>query len=176
MTTVLLAALLAAAAGSETNAQLQEQVRQTERAFAKTMADRDHAAFVSFLAEETVFFGKSVLRGKDAVARAWKPFYEGAAAPFSWRPETVEVLDSGTLALSSGPVFDPSGRQTGTFTSIWRREPGGTWKIVFDKGCPYCPDSAMRPGQSPVRRTGGLPPLRGFAPRPPRSPSPSPKP
>ena len=28
--------------------------------------------------------------------------------------------------------------------------------------------NAMRSGQSPDRRTGGLPPLRGFAPRPPR--------
>lgn len=149
MTSLLLAALLAGpAAPAETNAQLQEQVRQTETAFAKTMADRDHAAFVSFLADETVWFGKDVLRGKDAVARAWKPYYEGAAAPFSWRPEKVEVLDSGTLALSSGPVFDPSGRQTGIFTSIWRRETGGRWKIVFDKGAAYCPPAA--PPSSPL--------------------------
>lgn len=27
-----------------------------------------------------------------------------AEAPFSWEPAQVEVLDSGTLALSSGPV------------------------------------------------------------------------
>ena len=149
MTSLVLAALLAAAPPPETNARLAEQVRQTETSFAKTMADRDHAAFVSFLAEETVFFGKGVLRGKDAVARAWKPYYEGAAAPFSWRPETVEVLDSGTLALSSGPVFDPSGRQTGTFTSVWRREKDGQWRIVFDKGCPYCPKPSPAPPPSP---------------------------
>ena len=150
MTTLLLAALLAAAAG-ETNAQLQDQVRQTETAFAKTMADRDHPAFVSFLADETVWFGDSVLRGQDAVARAWKPLYEGKSAPFSWRPEKVEVLDSGTLALSSGPVFDPSGKQTGTYTSIWRREADGKWRIIFDKGCPVCagPPPAAAPTPKP---------------------------
>ena len=120
---------------------LRQEVVATERAFAKTMADRDHAAFVSFLAKETVFFsgGGKVLRGADEVAAAWKRFYEGPAAPFSWEPEQVEVLDSGTLALSSGPVKDPSGKVGGTFTSIWRREGPGTWKIVFDKGCPVCP-------------------------------------
>ena len=59
-----------------------------------------------------------------------------ADAPFSWRPEVVEVLDSGTLALTSGPVRDPTGKQTGTFNSIWRREPDGRWRVVFDKGCP----------------------------------------
>lgn len=84
------------------------QVRDVERAFAKTMADRDHAAFVSFLADETIFFGpKAALRGKKAVAEGWKQFYDGARAPFSWEPERVEVLDSGTLALSTGPVRDP---------------------------------------------------------------------
>lgn len=121
------------------NETLRQEVLETERAFAKTMADRDHAAFVSFLAEETVFFsGETPLRGAAAVAAHWKRFYDAAAAPFSWEPEQVEVLDSGTLALSTGPVRDPEGKPLGTFTSIWRRE-GDRWRIVFDKGNPACP-------------------------------------
>ena len=48
----------------------------------------------------------------------------------------VEVLDSGTLALSTGPVLDPDGRRVGTFSSVWRREADGAWLVVFDKGCP----------------------------------------
>ena len=126
------------AARAQSNAELQTQVRERERAFAKTMADRDHAAFVSFLADETVFFGKSPLRGKKAVAESWKGFYEGPKAPFSWEPDAVEVLDSGRLALSSGPVQDPDGKRVGTFNSVWRREADGQWRIVFDKGCPPC--------------------------------------
>src|SRR5688572_8084156 len=119
---------------------LVEQLRNTEIAFARTMADRDHEAFKSFLAEETVFYGGAgELRGRQAVADVWKKFYEAKEAPFSWRPEVVSVLDSGTLGLTSGPVFDPAGKQTGTFTSIWRRTTDGRWEIVFDRGCPYCP-------------------------------------
>ena len=120
------------------NATLKQQVIETERAFAATMAARDHARFTSFLADDTVFFsGPKPLRGKEAVAAHWKRFYEKAAAPFSWEPAEVEVLESGTLALSSGPVKDPSGKPIGAFTSIWRRE-GGQWRIVFDKGCDPC--------------------------------------
>ena len=120
-------------------ADLQRQVADTERAFAKTMADRNHAAFTSFLADETIFFtSKAPLRGKQAVADFWKKFYEGPTAPFSWEPETVEVLDSGTLALSTGPVRDPQGKLFATFTSIWRLEAPGTWKIIFDKGNEVC--------------------------------------
>lgn len=115
---------------------LEQQVADTERAFAKTMADRDHAAFTSFLSEETVFFtGPKPLRGKTAVAAAWKRFYEPARAPFAWAPEQVQVLDSGALAISSGPVFDPQGKKVASFTSIWRLEAPGIWRIVFDKGC-----------------------------------------
>jgi ketosteroid isomerase-like protein len=121
------------------NAELKQQVVETERAFAKTMADRDHAAFGRFISEEAVFFSQSgVLRGRQRVIEAWKPLYEKPAAPFSWEPEKVEVLDSGTLALSSGPVRDPKGRVFATFSSIWRLESPGVWKIIFDKGNEVC--------------------------------------
>ena len=118
---------------------LTDQVRRAEMAFAKTMADRDHAAFATFLADEAIFSSPSrVLRGAKDVAAGWKRFFEGAQAPFSWEPVQVQVLDSGTLALSSGPVRDPSGKRIGTFNSIWRREPDGKWKVVIDHGCPPC--------------------------------------
>jgi ketosteroid isomerase-like protein len=157
MTTLVLAWLLAVgAAPAPTNAHLAEQVRQTETAFAKTMADRDHAGFASFLSEETVFFGRRVLRGKKAVADAWKPFYEGEKAPFSWRPEHAEVLDSGTLGFTSGPVFDPSGKRTGTFNSVWRLEADGKWRIAFDNGCPRCEcEASPAPAPSPKPSTPG---------------------
>ena len=115
--------------------ELQQQVFETERAFAKTMSDRDHQAFISFLSDEAVFFaGAKALRGRQQVADAWKPFYETPDAPFSWEPVTVEVLPSGTLALSSGPVHDAEGKLIAEYTSIWRLEAPGTWRIIFDKG------------------------------------------
>ena len=129
---------------AETNDELREQVRKTEIAFARTMADRDHAAFVRFLADDTIWLGVSVLRGKQKVADSWKRYYEGKEAPFSWEPERVEVNDAGTLGISVGPVRDPAGKRVGTYNSIWRRGPDG-WKIIFDTGCPPC-DS---PGDSP---------------------------
>ena len=136
---VLSAVGCATGAPTATHETLREEVLETERSFAKTMADRDHAAFASFLAKEAVFFtGEKPLRGAEAVAAWWKRYYEGPDAPFSWEPEKVEVLDSGTLALSTGPVRDPAGNVVATFTSIWRRE-AGRWRIVFDKGNEACP-------------------------------------
>lgn len=115
---------------------LAHQVFAAESSFAATLANRDIDAFAEFVAPEAVFFGRSAIRGKEAVVEAWRSYFEGAEAPFSWRPETVEVLPSGTLALTSGPVHDSSGKLTNTFTSIWRLDPDGKWRVIFDKGCP----------------------------------------
>jgi len=120
-------------------ATLKRQVMDTEQAFAHTMAARDHAAFTSFVSDEAIFFsGEKRLRGKQQVTDSWKRFFDGPDTPFSWKPETVEVLNSGTLALSSGPVYDPTGKLIATFTSIWRLEAPGKWRIIFDKGNDVC--------------------------------------
>lgn len=116
-----------------------EQVAATERAFARTMAERDLTAFAGFIAEDAVFFsGERTLRGKAQVVQAWARFYAPAQAPFSWEPAQVEVLATGNLALSTGPVRDPAGQLMAHFTSVWRREASGAWRIVFDKGTDVC--------------------------------------
>ncbi|MGH7675991.1 MAG: YybH family protein [Gemmatimonadales bacterium] len=135
---VFLVAAFAPAQAQDREA-LARQVFQAESAFAHTMAARDSQAFAAHLAADAIFFGREgPQRGRAAVVAGWRRFFEGPTAPFAWSPESVEVLESGTLALSSGPVRDPTGRQIGTFNSIWRRDPDGRWRVVFDKGCPVC--------------------------------------
>ena len=137
---MLMLMLMVASAARPSNAELKKQVADTERAFAATMKARDHAAFARFLADEAVFFSGpgSVLRGREAVANGWRKFYDGPQAPFSWEPEEVEVVDSGTLAYSGGPVYDASGRRIGRYNSIWRLEAPGRWRIIFDRGEQPC--------------------------------------
>jgi ketosteroid isomerase-like protein len=117
------------------SAKLGQQVVDAERAFAATMQARDHAAFTRFIADEAVFFsGPTTLRGREAIAKAWVQYYAKPKAPFSWEPEQVEVLKSGTLAYSGGPIRDPGGKVIGRFNSIWRLEAPGVWRVVFDRG------------------------------------------
>ena len=114
-------------------------VEETERAFADTMAQRDFEKFKSFLSEEAVFFsGETALRGKQQIADAWEAYFKEPQAPFSWEPESVEVLESGTLAWSTGPVYDAEGKVVATFNSVWQLDASHQWRIVFDKGNAAC--------------------------------------
>ncbi|WP_295751880.1 nuclear transport factor 2 family protein [Undibacterium sp.] len=122
---------------------LQQQVLSAETAFAASMAQRDHVAFSQFLSEEAVFFSDDkVLRGKSQVAEGWRPYFLKSQAPFSWAADQIEVLDSGTLAHSSGPVYNAQGKLIARFSSIWRLEAPGSWRIIFDKGNEVCECSA----------------------------------
>ena len=110
-----------------------------ERAFARSMAERDFAAFGRYVAADCVFFS-----GNTAAARARRRARGVASrsstapqAPFSWEPDQVEVLDSGELALSTGLVEEPGRASvTARFNSIWQRQDDGRWLVVFDKGGP----------------------------------------
>jgi ketosteroid isomerase-like protein len=115
-----------------------DAVFAAERAFARSMADRDLQAFSRHVSAEAVFFGPAPLRGREAVVQHWSRFYGAGPAPFAWEPEEVEVLQGGGLAISSGPVRDPQGKLVARFTSVWRLEPDGQWRVVFDKGSPAC--------------------------------------
>ena len=125
---------------------LAEQVRASETAFAATLAARDFSAFAGWVADDAVFInGGRPLRGKAAVLAHWARFFERPAAPFSWKPEIIEVLASGELAYSEGPVSLPDGRVVARYFSTWRRGADG-WKIVLDNGVDRC-DCAAPPAK-----------------------------
>jgi ketosteroid isomerase-like protein len=124
---------------AQSSRSLKETVADAERAFADAMARRDLAAFSAKLSNDAVFFGgpdgNTPTRGRTAIVEAWKRFFDGPTPPFSWAPDTTEVVDSGTLAMTSGPVRNPKGDVTSRFNSVWRLESDGQWRVVFDKGC-----------------------------------------
>jgi ketosteroid isomerase-like protein len=144
---LLLCAVTGLAAAADL-AKLADEVRATEIAFAKTLADRDVKAFREMIAPDVIWLANKPLRGPDQVVTSWQKFFDMPQPPFSWSPELVEVQDGGKLALSTGPVVDAAGKRIGTYTSIWRREAAGKWRIVFDRGCPVC-DCAATPAPPP---------------------------
>ncbi len=104
------------------------------------MRERNLITFGQFISPEAIFFSSTtVLRGSAEVIAGWAPYFAANQAPFSWEPDQVEVLESGTLALSTGPVIDASGKVIARFNSVWRLEDDNHWRVVFDKGGPASP-------------------------------------
>jgi ketosteroid isomerase-like protein len=132
----LLFACIPAVAAAEDRA---ASLRAAETEFARSFAERDLEKFSSFVAEDAVFFSsRGVLRGRSEVVEGWRALLTAKEPPFSWAPEEVEVNASGDLGFSSGPIVSPAGKRVATFYSVWRRDAEGEWRVVFDKGGPWC--------------------------------------
>jgi ketosteroid isomerase-like protein len=119
---------------------LGREVASAERAFARTMADRNLEAFAGFVAESAVFRdGPHLLIGRAAVRDGWRALFKPGPAPFSWEPDRVTVSDSGATAVSSGPVRDAAGKMIGRFTTVWQKQIGSEgerWRVIVDQGVP----------------------------------------
>jgi ketosteroid isomerase-like protein len=128
-----------------------DEVRCQEIGFSKSAEERNIEAFRSFIDADARFVSNIVLRGVDAVAEAWTVFFTADGPSIKWRPQIIEVLENGRLALSRGPYrvsgTDADGNPVenwGTFNSIWRLHDDGRWRVVFDAGSPAAtaPDDA----------------------------------
>lgn len=118
---------------------------------------RGNADAASLAAAETAFAAHSVRTdmreaflehfGDDGVwlSGGWtltRPALAPRSAPpivLDWRPVHTEVAASGELGLSTGPwkrtpKAAAGDARYGQYVSIWRREPGGPWKVAVDLG------------------------------------------
>lgn len=122
-------------------ASTEDDVRCSEIGFSQSVENGDPDKFASFIDPDARFVGGSVIRGAEAVAAAWGVFFTEGGPRIKWRPQFVEVLAEGDLALTRGPyrmtVADEEGNTSenwGTFNSVWRLHDDGQWRVVFDAG------------------------------------------
>jgi uncharacterized protein (TIGR02246 family) len=141
--TLPLASLLAAAAAAPVLAGPAEEVRCQEIGFSKAAEARDAASFAAFIDADARFVGDSVARGVDEIVAGWSVFFAANGPRIKWRPQFVELLEDGRLALTRGPyrmqVTGEDGEVSehwGTFNSVWRLHDDGRWRVVFDAGSP----------------------------------------
>ena len=129
------------AVASPAFADLVDEVRCREIAFSQSAENKDAEAFAAFIDADARFVGNSVIKGPQAITEAWASFFAEDGPAIKWRPQFVEVLEDGKLALTRGPyrmiVRDAEDNLVegwGTFNSVWRLQKDGSWKVVFDAG------------------------------------------
>ena len=119
------------------------EVWARELSFARSVADHNATAFADHVHTDAVF-GPSTpepARGRDAVVRQWGGLIAGKGLRLYWYPAQVVVAGTGDHAWSTGPALydDPSPTakhryRLGRFNSVWRRDPDGAWRVLFDDG------------------------------------------
>jgi ketosteroid isomerase-like protein len=121
-------------------------IRIADLEMAKAVADRNLEKFNALVADDAIFFGRDVARGREAVAKAWLPLFTDPSMFLKWHPDEVHVSASGDLGYSIGTYErmskDPAGRPssaTGTYVSIWRKGVDGKWRAAVDIGTPGTP-------------------------------------
>lgn len=127
---------------ADQTAQWKQEIFQAEADFARTALDSGiEPAFLAFAAEDAVLMrNNQVVRGREAI-RQW--FAERPSDPsrvrLDWKPDFVEVSASGDLGYTYGSytltIADSTGAaqtQTGIFHTVWKRQPDGSWRFVWD--------------------------------------------
>ena len=135
--------LLLLAAVSFTTAQKSPKgsdlLMQLEAEFAADVVQHGHAAFVTHFAED----GVEVVDGGGfdnlEAIRKQPPWPEGTT--LTWTPVKAEMAASGDLGYTYGNyVFTGKNKEGklvtsyGKYTSIWRKQKDGQWKVVVDVG------------------------------------------
>ncbi len=130
---------------SDTNSDLaawKEEILNTEESFRKMAKEHGLSeAFSHYAAPEAVLLrNDKLVVGKDAIAKMYRKFMtDYSDVNLSWKPEYIDVAASGDMAYTYGQynlTYQDSLGQIksfeGIFHTVWKRQPNGHWRFVWD--------------------------------------------
>jgi ketosteroid isomerase-like protein len=119
-----------------------ETLKQLEADFMKAAEEKGSEGYMSYYAEDAVEVpnGEPFLKGKAAIAKTMG-FLDDKNNHLTWSPEGADISASGDLGYTYGnyefSAKDKDGKQVvqhGKYTSIWKKQKDGAWKVALDMG------------------------------------------
>jgi ketosteroid isomerase-like protein len=113
-----------------------------ERDFMMAAAERGATGYMSYYAADAVEVpnGGSIIRGKPNIARTMG-FLDDANNRLIWTPVGADISASRDLGYTYGTYElhsrDKDGNPKvayGKYTTVWKKQTDGTWKVVLDMG------------------------------------------
>jgi ketosteroid isomerase-like protein len=124
---------------------------QADRDFNQAAADRNLDRFLALVSENAAF-DSAEGRGRDAVKKAWAPFFAPDGPTISWAPTKAESLVAGDVGYTVGTwerhTKDARGAavvRRGQYLTAWRKEKDGVWRATFDTGSTSPEGARVRP-------------------------------
>jgi ketosteroid isomerase-like protein len=119
-----------------------EMLKQLEAEFMKAAADRGSQGYMSYYAADSVEVpnGGPLIQGKAEIAKGMS-FLDDKNNRLIWTPVGADISASGDLGYTYGTYefhsIDKDAKpvvQYGKYTSIWKLQKDGSWKVVLDMG------------------------------------------
>jgi ketosteroid isomerase-like protein len=119
-----------------------EMLKQLEGEFMKAAAEKGSQGYMSYYADDSVEVpnGAPLIQGKAEIAKGMG-FLDDKNNRLIWVPVGGDISASGDLGYTYGSfefhAKDKDGKavvQYGKYTSIWKRQKDGSWKVVLDMG------------------------------------------
>lgn len=138
--TAILIGLLAATCVAQDNALSSSDVLvKLEAEFANAVAERGHAAFVDYFADDGVELDDGGgISSREAISKQ-PPWPEGTS--LTWTPVKADMAASGDLGYTYGNYIFKSKNKDGKivasygkYMSVWKKQKNGLWKVAVDMG------------------------------------------
>jgi len=113
-----------------------------ENEFMKAAADHGSQGYLSYYAEDAVEVpnGTALLQGKAEIAKTMS-FLDNPDNNLTWAPVGAGIAASGDLGYTYGIYEfrskDKEGKPVvshGKYTTIWKKQKDGNWKVALDMG------------------------------------------
>ncbi|MGA2413154.1 MAG: DUF4440 domain-containing protein [Candidatus Sulfotelmatobacter sp.] len=119
-----------------------DHLRQLEAEFMKAAAEHGSQGYLSYYADDAVELpnGAPIVQGKINIAKGMG-FLDQKDNHLTWAPVGADLSASGDLGYTYGTFEftskDKDGKlvvERGKYTSIWKKQKDGSWKVVLDMG------------------------------------------
>ena len=119
-----------------------ETLKQLEGEFMKAAAEKGSGGYMSYYAEDAVEVpnGAPLITGKVNIAKTMG-FLDDKNNHLTWAPVGADISSSGDLGYTYGTFEFRSKEKGGSehvehgkYTSIWKLQKDGSWKVVLDMG------------------------------------------
>lgn len=121
-----------------------QELLDIDREFDKAVFTGGAKAWASYFHEDGVMVtsgSQDVIKGKDNIYKAMKDVFEREGFSLRWQPLSAEISEAGDMGFTYG-IYKRKYRNsnneivtdTGKYTSIWKRDKNGNWRITLDMG------------------------------------------
>jgi ketosteroid isomerase-like protein len=126
---------------------------QIDRDFDKTTSEKGIEGWIAYFAPNGSMLSDTnrPITGYEEIQKAMHPAFSNPSFSLRWQPTKGDIMIPGVIGYTVGrwerSWKNKEGKlikSTGTYTSVWKKQPDGSWKIVLDTGNPDGPPKEVK--------------------------------